>query len=192
MADPLTALMYAVQVMNFLRTLIIKTLREREDSITEPASTSSLEPFDKNGHQSPSQPTWLEDNAQEDNEESEQTFAMEEPVLESPPYHTQDKYVKDRERQGFLTSLEKSPNMDGSCETLTHVEKSVTETEACYQVNNLKSKSAQSSNSNIKKGQKVIDRQLSSLCDPGPLEKTKGISNLSRINSRTERIEAWR
>ncbi|PKI38510.1 hypothetical protein CRG98_041075 [Punica granatum] len=32
MADPLTALMYAVQVMNFLRTLIEKTLREREDS----------------------------------------------------------------------------------------------------------------------------------------------------------------
>ncbi|CAL9038100.1 unnamed protein product [Musa banksii] len=30
MADPLTALIHAVQVMNFLKTLIIKTLRERE------------------------------------------------------------------------------------------------------------------------------------------------------------------
>ncbi|XP_047162872.1 rho GTPase-activating protein 5-like [Vigna umbellata] len=29
MADPLTALMYAVQVMNFLKTLVVKTLRER-------------------------------------------------------------------------------------------------------------------------------------------------------------------
>ncbi|XVF72964.1 hypothetical protein PTKIN_Ptkin12aG0162700 [Pterospermum kingtungense] len=31
MADPLTALIHAVQVMNFLKTLILKTLREREE-----------------------------------------------------------------------------------------------------------------------------------------------------------------
>lgn len=31
MSDPLTALMHAVQVMNLLKTLILKTLRERED-----------------------------------------------------------------------------------------------------------------------------------------------------------------
>ncbi|XP_057826201.1 rho GTPase-activating protein 2 [Cryptomeria japonica] len=31
MSDPLTALMHAVQVMNFLKTLILKTLREREE-----------------------------------------------------------------------------------------------------------------------------------------------------------------
>ncbi|GER43417.1 Rho GTPase-activating protein [Striga asiatica] len=35
MADPLTALMFAVQVMNFLKTLIERTLREREDSLIE-------------------------------------------------------------------------------------------------------------------------------------------------------------
>ncbi|XP_044493205.1 rho GTPase-activating protein 3 [Mangifera indica] len=32
MADPLTALIHAVQVMNFLKTLILKTIREREES----------------------------------------------------------------------------------------------------------------------------------------------------------------
>lgn len=32
MADPLTALIHAVQVMNFLKTMIIKNLREREES----------------------------------------------------------------------------------------------------------------------------------------------------------------
>lgn len=32
MVDPLTALIHAVQVMNFLKTLVIKTLREREES----------------------------------------------------------------------------------------------------------------------------------------------------------------
>ncbi|KAI4968099.1 hypothetical protein ZWY2020_005447 [Hordeum vulgare] len=31
MSDPLTALMHAVQVMNLLKTLVLKTLRERED-----------------------------------------------------------------------------------------------------------------------------------------------------------------
>ncbi|KAJ0968776.1 hypothetical protein J5N97_021653 [Dioscorea zingiberensis] len=33
MADPLTALLHAVQVMNFLKTLVIKTLREREHTV---------------------------------------------------------------------------------------------------------------------------------------------------------------
>ncbi|KAK8611841.1 hypothetical protein V6N13_131879 [Hibiscus sabdariffa] len=32
MSDPLTALIHAVQVMNLLQTLIVKTLREREDT----------------------------------------------------------------------------------------------------------------------------------------------------------------
>lgn len=41
MADPLTALIHAVQVMNFLKTLIIKTLREREESAAMVRSLSS-------------------------------------------------------------------------------------------------------------------------------------------------------
>ncbi|OMO64213.1 PAK-box/P21-Rho-binding protein [Corchorus capsularis] len=35
MADPLTALIHAVQVMNFLKTLILKTLHEREESVAK-------------------------------------------------------------------------------------------------------------------------------------------------------------
>ncbi|KAJ0971185.1 hypothetical protein J5N97_019144 [Dioscorea zingiberensis] len=51
MADPLTALIHAVQVMNFLKTLIVKTLREREDAAVEVSvSQSCLEsPRDKDG-----------------------------------------------------------------------------------------------------------------------------------------------
>lgn len=44
MADPLTALMHAVQVMNLLKTLILKTLREREENATggnSPISSTS-------------------------------------------------------------------------------------------------------------------------------------------------------
>ncbi|PIA44645.1 hypothetical protein AQUCO_01700323v1 [Aquilegia coerulea] len=46
MSDPLTALMHAVQVMNLLKTLIIKTLREREETTTggySPYSATSYE-----------------------------------------------------------------------------------------------------------------------------------------------------
>ncbi|XP_059429990.1 rho GTPase-activating protein 1-like, partial [Corylus avellana] len=88
MADPLTALMYAVQVMNFLKTLILKTLRERKDSAEEPSSASRLEPSDENGHQSPSQ-TCLEDITRE-NEEREHAFVAEEPVSEISPNSNQN------------------------------------------------------------------------------------------------------
>lgn len=44
MSDPLTALMHAVQVMNFLKTLILKTIREREDDDEGSYSTFSSSP----------------------------------------------------------------------------------------------------------------------------------------------------
>ncbi|TKY61219.1 Rho GTPase-activating protein 3 [Spatholobus suberectus] len=42
MADPLTALIHAVQVMNFLKTLILTTLRERDESVAKTRQLSSL------------------------------------------------------------------------------------------------------------------------------------------------------
>ncbi|GLJ54386.1 hypothetical protein SUGI_1168020 [Cryptomeria japonica] len=51
MADPLTALMYAVQVMNFLKTLIQRTLKERQEAALDPIAASSCrDPHDDNGH----------------------------------------------------------------------------------------------------------------------------------------------
>ncbi|CAK9175918.1 unnamed protein product [Ilex paraguariensis] len=50
MSDPLTALMHAVQVMNLLKTLIVKTLREREETTTggySPMSLMSSRSFDR-------------------------------------------------------------------------------------------------------------------------------------------------
>lgn len=41
MSDPLTALIHAVQVMNFLKTLIVKALREREESAAAVRELSS-------------------------------------------------------------------------------------------------------------------------------------------------------
>ncbi|PIN22525.1 hypothetical protein CDL12_04760 [Handroanthus impetiginosus] len=57
MADPLTALIHAVQVMNFLKTLIMKNLREREEAV---ASASLMECNDSSGNTEdllPSNPT---------------------------------------------------------------------------------------------------------------------------------------
>ncbi|KAF2539163.1 hypothetical protein F2Q68_00022224 [Brassica cretica] len=48
MDDPMTGLMYAVQVMmNFLKMLIKKTLRERQDSVVEEGHVFPLEPSDE-------------------------------------------------------------------------------------------------------------------------------------------------
>jgi hypothetical protein len=41
MADPLTALMHAVQVMNFLKTLVLRVLRDRQEAILEKEEGSS-------------------------------------------------------------------------------------------------------------------------------------------------------
>jgi len=51
MADPISALMYAVQVMNFLKTLILRTLRERKDSVVESNPRFHLDPSGGNGSQ---------------------------------------------------------------------------------------------------------------------------------------------
>ncbi|RID63968.1 hypothetical protein BRARA_E02929 [Brassica rapa] len=52
MLDPLTARMYAVQVMNFLKTLIVKTLKDRKESRDRLIPGSNPSPRDENGDQS--------------------------------------------------------------------------------------------------------------------------------------------
>ncbi|XP_054786466.1 rho GTPase-activating protein 2 [Prosopis cineraria] len=55
MSDPLTALMHAVQVMNLLKTLIMKALREREETTTggySPMSFRSSERQSEDGYDS--------------------------------------------------------------------------------------------------------------------------------------------
>ncbi|KAH7331468.1 hypothetical protein KP509_20G035200 [Ceratopteris richardii] len=51
MSDPLTALMHAVQVMNLLKTLILRTLRDREEALLDPRPAYSCAgPSTGNGH----------------------------------------------------------------------------------------------------------------------------------------------
>lgn len=168
MADPLTALMYAVQVMNFLKTLIIKTLREREDSIIESAANKHPEPSDENGHHSSSQPCADETSSEGNEATDQQLFISKEPLFESSADSNERTITEAEECHSSLTSTDETEGEE------------------------LKRIIGQSSNSQVKKGSRKISRQQSTFVVVGSIEKAKEISNLSRINSRTERIEAWR
>ncbi|MBA0615381.1 hypothetical protein Godav_015524 [Gossypium davidsonii] len=200
MADPLTALMYAVQVMNFLKTLILRTLREREDSVIEPTPAFHLEPFDENGDQTASL-SCIQDT-EKDNEEKELVFLAEEPLNESFRNYSQNNEMPNTEDHSPIPTIEKQTTdaADHSDDTSAEVETSITETDAIV-ANHLKpgapvnagmnNNVGQSSNSSLKESNKL--RGLQSILQiTNSVEKTKVISNLSRVDSRIERIEAWR
>lgn len=199
MIDPLNALMNAVQVMNFLKTLILRTLREREDSVVEPAAAVHLEPFDDNGDQSPSI-SCIQDTGK-DNEEKELSFIAEEPLSESfRKYSLNIEMIKEEDHSSTPTVKGLVPDADHSDETAAAVETFMTETDAivanCLKPGTLantgENNIGQSSNSSLKKEPDKITGQQSVPQITNLDEKTKGISNLSCVDSKIERAEAWR
>ncbi|XP_058209561.1 rho GTPase-activating protein 5-like [Rhododendron vialii] len=201
MADPLTALMHAVQVMNFLKTLIVLTLREREDSILEQALLTQTDPSDDNEHHRHSflQPIFEEPN--EVNEE-EHLFITHEPFSESPlcPNIIDDESKIENEVDSFLTSIENIiPGGKGHL-VPNQVEIMINRLEeggsSCQsqgaQQNPQKKKIGHSSSSSLKKGPKRIDDRLVAAQAVRKMERNKGSTIVSRLNSRNERVEAWR
>ncbi|KAL6141726.1 hypothetical protein ACLB2K_060014 [Fragaria x ananassa] len=203
MVDPLTALMYAVQVMNFLKTLIVKTLREREEAMVETAPIPRLEPSDEDEHQSTFHPYHEETNEEANKEnEEENIFVAEEPALQSPPRTSEDEPTAESGSQNFLSSI-KNMNPGGNwsvvdscpCEVVSQVsaltnglqEDGLTGQGRKTQTNVWK---CQPSVSNLKKGSKVSEQLMVQIVGPGDKSKRTGI--LSHINSRTDIAEAWR
>ncbi|CAI9785864.1 unnamed protein product [Fraxinus pennsylvanica] len=194
MADPLTALMYAVQVMNFLKTLIEKTLREREDSLIEPAPVSHMEPSDDNGHQDSSQLHLS--NPVESNEDREETFIREDPSSDVSSDFNQVDNLTDEEYHNYSTStgvsdVSESPAQvnglsSGGEAKVMNARQTLLE-ENCERTN-----TGQSSASNPTKTEGKVNRQQVMGMAMETDNKIRGISNLTRINSMTERIEAWR
>lgn len=199
MADPLTALMYAVQVMNFLKTLIERTLRERTDSVVEQSSTSNPEPSDGsgNGHR-PQLP--LENAPSYDEETDSVSMAGEPEPADSASDSNRVDYISDDEYLSYSASTETDGSI-GSCGTplisypLTNLReprllkgppRSLTEE------NVQECKSGQSSDSNRTSITRKTDDKQTLMEAMATDNKNKGISNLCRINSMTERIEAWR
>ncbi|KAK3024787.1 hypothetical protein RJ639_044948 [Escallonia herrerae] len=202
MADPLTALMYAVQVMNFLKTLIVRTLREREDCFVEPGPASHVEPSDENGHQNSSQPPTEE--ADEADEEGH-IFLAKEPNSEGPAHPCQGGSKKGT--LSFLTSIENivpagKRHLVESCSTEVPIQVDTAAdgleegdtngtNERVQLFNTRKSKTGQSSDTNIRKWSKKANERPT-VRVAGHVEKSKGTSLVSRLNSRTGRVEAWR
>ncbi|CAN0916806.1 Rho GTPase-activating protein 1 [Linum grandiflorum] len=184
MDDPLTALMYAVQVMNFLKTLINRTLRQRQDSILDSTPDSRLKPFDGNGDQSPSQ------SCSHNNERTQSFSEDEQPVVE--------RSCNSSTRDGITT-----PDED-DCSSTTPLQKpseivNQADDPKSNQVTDSRMQAGQPSNSKPRKipgRQELVlhltPPQQSILRLASPVEKTRAISNLSRLNSRAERVEAWR
>lgn len=201
MVDPLTALMYAVQVMNFLKTLITKTLREREDSMVETSPVSQVEPFDEDGNENSSQP-YVQEDKEEANKgnEGDKEFVIEEPASESPCYSSQDDTTTGNRSQSFLSSIENIISGGNRClvdncpcEVASQVSSltNVLQDDGEAQTNTCKSKTGQSSSSNLKKGCKNVNEQLM-VHSIRPAEKNKQTGIVRRLNSRKELVEAWR
>ncbi|KAG6417691.1 hypothetical protein SASPL_119880 [Salvia splendens] len=106
MADPLTALMYAVQVIKFLKTLIEKTLREREESVIEPTSIPHMESPGDNGNQSSS--TMYHDSWAESTEETVHDFVAEDPGSDTDWETSQVENVSDEDYHSYSSCSEES------------------------------------------------------------------------------------
>ncbi|GLT40662.1 hypothetical protein SLA2020_147770 [Shorea laevis] len=201
MSDPLTALMYVVQVMNFLKMLIIKTLREREDSMVESAPASRLEPSDKNGHQSCSQ-VYLESKEERLNSENEEAaFVAEEPATESPVHSTKEESTNEGKCQSLLMSIENIIPSGNEClvdNCPCHVVSQVASLTNELREGGLTSTKGKSrkvqSNAKLKKAStKVNEQQI--ICVAGAVENSsnyKRMGLVGRLNSRAELFEAWR
>ncbi|XP_062202218.1 rho GTPase-activating protein 4-like [Phragmites australis] len=192
MADPLTALMYAVQVMNFLKMLIQKTLKDREESNLEDASLPQKDPSDENGHQKPS--VTLDSHLRNEAGSRRPSFVNEEPLLNSPAHSIEDKPKETNAAEGVTAAFtgqtsEVLTSTEGSTSCSQVADLAVVPDASCATaVNSLQGKGNRSPNRRrTRKGKS----QSGARAIP-PAEKSRGVSIVSRINSKVERIEAWR
>ncbi|KAI3471803.1 hypothetical protein Pfo_028456 [Paulownia fortunei] len=187
-----------VQVMNFLKTLIVKTLREREDSIVEAGPMMQLEPSDEDRHHSILKTINLE--AYEVGELEEVSVAKELQSNQAEP-------KTGNETHGFLSSIKNIlPDGKGhatencladilnSCGTKKdgleggNTSLGSGRTQSRIQ----RTKTGQPSNSNnVKKGsRKNTPRPVIHVKETA--EKNNEISIIGHVNSHTERAESWR
>ncbi|OMO68335.1 PAK-box/P21-Rho-binding protein [Corchorus olitorius] len=196
MSDPLTALMYAVQVMNFLKTLIIRTLKEREESVVDSTSVSRSEPSDKNGQQSSSQLQQDVNEEVKNESEEEKVYVGQEP--ESPTDSTEENLTTESNSQSFLTSIEnicaghRSLVDNCPCTMVSQVDSLVNGLqEGGLLTSSGKGRTGPSGGSSLKKGSKKANERPTGRA-AGAVEKSKGTRIVGRINSRAELFEAWR
>ncbi|XP_054815438.1 rho GTPase-activating protein 5-like [Prosopis cineraria] len=177
MADPLTALMYAVQVMNFLKTLVIRTLRERKNLSVDSSPQFHFEPSDENGHHSPLQS--CQQDANEESEDAQENFIFR-TVQECSPNSPHQSINLTGEESGSLLASSEHLVCDGGLRC-----------KFSPKGNAGKSKTDRPSYPNTRRKPKKATVQQPTIHGKVPVER-RGIRNLSRLDSRSERIEAWR
>ncbi|GJX63643.1 Rho GTPase-activating protein 5-like protein, partial [Tanacetum coccineum] len=113
MVDPLTALMYAVKVMNVMKTLINKTLRDSEILVIKTYTDPPQEPSVKNNrNQGPRLSLKVQENCDE-NEEREHSFTTDDDRLDYAT--TSEENLKDpRSVDGRPSSQRPQPSHVGS------------------------------------------------------------------------------
>ncbi|KAL9238888.1 hypothetical protein vseg_013258 [Gypsophila vaccaria] len=165
MADPLTALMHAVQVMNFLKTLIEKTLREREDSIIIESALDSLgqDPSSGDGHHYTLQ-TILEESGEADGEEEQDSRTTNTCAPDDPRSSDSTGLGEDE------TSLRNCQNEDES-----------------FLSEPKKGQISAANKSPLKGKERPPVAKVAKAA-----ELAKGSSLVSSMNLRADRIEAWR
>lgn len=200
MADPLTALMYAVQVMNFLKTLILRTLKDREESVVEAGPAPELEPFDENGHHSASQTIVQKSNEIEEdiliskerpsNDAANSTPGEIEVENESHGLpSTIENFLQERKEHVFVDCLSEISNLPDSTKD-QHGTGNVNIASGRAQPKIRRTKSVHSSSSSLKGSKKMIEWPIVHIA--GNLEKGKGVRIIDSLNTTTERVEAWR
>ncbi|XP_061343989.1 rho GTPase-activating protein 5-like [Gastrolobium bilobum] len=187
MADPLTALMYAVQVMNFLKTLVMKTLREREESMTKSNHVSNLDTFGDDGHESSSQLIFKDGSESEsDHSEEDTVFVAEEPSLQSPSHLIEDGSESETESRSLATPAENIRLLAKSfpCNVVSQL---------CSLRNEIQANISMSKNLHLNNCNNVTcSRKVIELPVEGSTEKNRRSAIIGLINSRTELAEAWR
>ncbi|KAM3273677.1 hypothetical protein ACQJBY_043082 [Aegilops geniculata] len=189
MADPLTALMYAVQVMNFLKMLIEKTLKDREESDLDDVSLPQKDPSDENGHHNPG---FAVDSHRAEGSRRP-SFFSEEPLLNSPAHSTEDKTNETNPTGGDSAPSGQILNTVGSCRWSQPLPaaSATTDTSLAATLNSLQGNGSRSLNSS-RRTRKGKGQSRTPAVAPQSEKKSRGASIVSRLNSTVERIEAWR
>ncbi|KAJ8479068.1 hypothetical protein OPV22_022795 [Ensete ventricosum] len=196
MADPLTALMYAVQVMNFLRMLILKTLKDREEPTLEDALVSNIDPSDDNGHDSPQIHL-----ATGRDEATEQVYVNKKPVLDSLARIPEEKSAEDEAADSPQPSHDDTASRGAALHSTTENSAPSGGSSSSGQEfaanghnsvhsNCRRKKTGRSNSQNHRKGRKAKAQTASRASLPA--EKSKVERIVSRIDSKVERVEAWR
>lgn len=177
MADPLTALVHAVHVMNFLKSLVTKTLTERKQFVSSSTSYSHADDPDEDEHESSS----INSEGTEiiESKDTWGTFDDEEEIFYDA-YQNDD--IQSQEVRRHVYSNEKLC-LDHYIpyDSLTCIDSSLDETKAGGAASSFSYKDDFAQNSSPAIGKAKLDEL-----------KLAGISNLTRIDSKPDRTESWR